>query len=108
MSSVWSAAASRRDAMADSLRLAPERRLERETGFEPATSTLARSHSTTELFPPFGENSAYHSDLWPIKTTIGRSFAQAGRMIRVLPLCLLALLVAPPARADEVRLKNGD
>src|SRR5437588_331029 len=30
---------------------ASERRLERETGFEPATSTLARSHSTTELFP---------------------------------------------------------
>src|SRR5687767_2885616 len=28
------------------------RKLERETGFEPATSTLARSHSTTELFPP--------------------------------------------------------
>src|SRR5262245_25197765 len=28
-----------------------ERRVERETGFEPATSTLARSHSTTELFP---------------------------------------------------------
>src|SRR5437867_2591140 len=26
--------------------------LERETGFEPATSTLARLHSTTELFPP--------------------------------------------------------
>ena len=26
--------------------------MERETGFEPATSTLARSHSTTELFPP--------------------------------------------------------
>src|SRR5271169_827517 len=26
--------------------------LERETGFEPATSTLARSHSTTELLPP--------------------------------------------------------
>ena len=25
--------------------------MERETGFEPATSTLARSHSTTELFP---------------------------------------------------------
>ena len=25
--------------------------LERETGFEPATSTLARSHSTTELLP---------------------------------------------------------
>jgi hypothetical protein len=27
--------------------------LERETGFEPATSTLARLHSTTELFPLF-------------------------------------------------------
>ena len=25
--------------------------VERETGFEPATSTLARSHSTTELLP---------------------------------------------------------
>src|SRR5512137_493602 len=29
-----------------------EGKMERETGFEPATSTLARSHSTTELFPP--------------------------------------------------------
>jgi hypothetical protein len=28
-----------------------EKNLERETGFEPATSTLARSHSTTELLP---------------------------------------------------------
>src|SRR6187402_3365436 len=27
------------------------KKVERETGFEPATSTLARSHSTTELFP---------------------------------------------------------
>ncbi len=26
--------------------------VERETGFEPATSTLARLHSTTELLPP--------------------------------------------------------
>jgi hypothetical protein len=29
----------------------PPKKMERETGFEPATSTLARSHSTTELFP---------------------------------------------------------
>ena len=29
--------------------------MERETGFEPATSTLARSHSTTELFPHSAE-----------------------------------------------------
>ena len=28
-----------------------QRNLERETGFEPATSTLARSHSTAELLP---------------------------------------------------------
>ena len=28
--------------------------VERETGFEPATSTLARSHSTTELLPLTG------------------------------------------------------
>jgi hypothetical protein len=37
----------------------PEQKMERETGFEPATSTLARSHSTTELFPP-GEPLNYH------------------------------------------------
>jgi hypothetical protein len=30
--------------------------LERETGFEPATSTLARLHSTAELFPPLSFN----------------------------------------------------
>ncbi len=29
--------------------------LERETGFEPATSTLARLHSTTELLPQAGK-----------------------------------------------------
>jgi hypothetical protein len=29
----------------------PPKKMERETGFEPATSTLARLHSTTELFP---------------------------------------------------------
>src|SRR5947207_12250907 len=46
-----------------------ERRLERETGFEPATSTLARSHSTTELFPP--EPSKYH--------TAGVAFKTDGR-----------------------------
>ena len=33
-------------------------RLERETGFEPATSTLARSHSTAELFPPVARSAS--------------------------------------------------
>ena len=42
-------------------RVSGERRLERETGFEPATSTLARSHSTTELFPLTQKPSSYHS-----------------------------------------------
>ena len=36
-----------------------ESRVERETGFEPATSTLARSHSTTELFPLAANNLLY-------------------------------------------------
>jgi hypothetical protein len=31
--------------------LCRHKKMERETGFEPATSTLARLHSTTELFP---------------------------------------------------------
>ena len=36
--------------------------MERETGFEPATSTLARSHSTTELFPlAQASKIAYHA-----------------------------------------------
>ena len=40
--------------------LARTEKLERETGFEPATSTLARSHSTTELFP-LAERLKYHT-----------------------------------------------
>ena len=35
--------------------------VERETGFEPATSTLARSHSTTELFPRSGLTTEHSS-----------------------------------------------
>ena len=48
-----------------------ERRLERETGFEPATSTLARSHSTTELFPL--EPSKYHQSRTERKTLAASS-----------------------------------
>ena len=46
----------------------PCKMLERETGFEPATSTLARSHSTTELFPLTGR-SRPHS-IAPAQTTV--------------------------------------
>ena len=42
-----------------------KRRMERETGFEPATSTLARSHSTTELFPPATKPKRNTRDLGP-------------------------------------------
>ena len=46
-------------AIRSSLACPGERKLERETGFEPATSTLARSHSTTELFPPASDTRVY-------------------------------------------------
>jgi hypothetical protein len=36
-----------------------KKEMEREKGFEPSTSTLARLHSTTELLPQFG---AYELD----------------------------------------------
>ncbi len=36
--------------------------VERETGVEPATSTLARSHSTTELFPPSKQREFIYSN----------------------------------------------
>ena len=46
--------------------------LERETGFEPATSTLARLHSTTELLPqaPFQvvERGALSLSWWALYT----------------------------------------
>jgi hypothetical protein len=45
----------------------PRVKLERETGFEPATSTLARSHSTTELFPP--DPPRYHTARLGFKLT---------------------------------------
>ena len=56
--------------------------MERETGFEPATSTLARSHSTTELFPP--ERPKYHTD-GPDSTERGAAEALcAGRRSRLI------------------------
>ena len=54
--------------------------MERETGFEPATSTLARSHSTTELFPP-GEPLNYHDRL-RLGYGESRRSASGGRNVR--------------------------
>jgi putative salt-induced outer membrane protein YdiY len=119
---------------------AGEGKLERETGFEPATSTLARSHSTTELFPLAaktqrttrifdqsrqaprpGEAGTHSVDLRARRSFgeggkvraanggVGRGFATLLLMIRLATLvCALTLVTALPARADEVRLKNGD
>ena len=46
------------------------KRLERETGFEPATSTLARSHSTTELFPPSARSPSVHKERADSQTSL--------------------------------------
>jgi hypothetical protein len=47
--------------------------LERETGFEPATSTLARLHSTTELFPLNSSTSQLSKDHIFVKTKLAAS-----------------------------------
>jgi hypothetical protein len=68
--------------------------LERETGFEPATSTLARSHSTTELFPLDGVLK-YHTAGLAIK----RPLAAA----RVIPLDRRAGGPGAPAYEETAR-----
>ena len=74
--------------------------MERETGFEPATSTLARSHSTTELFPLISEapKIAYHAD--PVPSSIG-GFAHAGQ--RTVNASTTASTVASVARRARPR-----
>ena len=69
-------------------RAKPARKLERETGFEPATSTLARSHSTTELFPLSPEcrtpNVLQRSQ--PMQESAGLAGAPFLRALTALPL----------------------
>src|SRR5262245_12036537 len=78
-----------------------ERRLERETGFEPATSTLARSHSTTELFPLATKSLAYHSDLGPARRP--RSIIQPNmpRIFTVVALTIVSCAVLAAAEFWE-------
>ena len=47
---------------------AAQKKMERETGFEPATSTLARLHSTTELFPLIVDKSLFKLLYLPLST----------------------------------------
>ena len=49
---------------------------ERETGFEPATSTLARLHSTTELLPQTDVHQDF-ADGVPAYSTLGRARCRA-------------------------------
>ena len=59
--------------------------LERETGFEPATSTLARSHSTTELFPPVGGSGIIHGSPVLVKSTVVSEFRHYTAKLAVPP-----------------------
>src|SRR5437016_5711887 len=95
-------------------------KVERETGFEPATSTLARSHSTTELFPLAAKiqrtTAIFAGSRKPAAASTRarrlRIFRPSGAslvMTRLTPLfCLVMLLAAVPARADQIILQNGD
>ena len=54
--------------------------LERETGFEPATSTLARSHSTAELLP-LGESDSIRPNFFlSTKGTLRKAPASQSRL----------------------------
>ena len=58
-------------------------KMERETGFEPATSSLGSWHSTTELLPPVGESSS-----WLILNEIGhrRAVSPVSAVYRFTPV----------------------
>ena len=72
----------------------PRVNLERETGFEPATSTLARSHSTTELFPlartltvPHGRGRVQPTSAFLRAGGAGAGAASAGWAPATAPAC---------------------
>src|SRR5215470_12034572 len=79
--------------------------MERETGFEPATSTLARSHSTTELFPLAGTPKLPRSYrpakagryIRPRNATVG---AGTMRTCLMLAIAFAAVSVRPAAQAQ--------
>ena len=57
--------------------------LERETGFEPATSTLARSHSTAELLPL---SLAVGREILRLRSGLRRADQTPRKRLRLLPL----------------------
>src|SRR5262245_8568326 len=72
------------------------RTLERETGFEPATSTLARLHSTTELLP----HRKLLFILWPRVLSTGRDYeiSNAGKSQywgeKIFVICQCSFVIA--------------
>src|SRR5215510_13623108 len=62
----------------------PDGEMERETGFEPATPTLARSCSTTELFPRHSGR-CYHDQLVPARRASAAASGGTGLMKKPLP-----------------------
>src|SRR3989304_9625574 len=59
--------------------------LERETGFEPATPTLARSCSTTELFPRHSGSSYHGTGPAGARSASAASSGRTGLMKKPLP-----------------------
>ncbi len=55
--------------------------LERETGFEPATSTMARLHSTAELLP-LNEKGLYAGEPFPSSTFLFFTKNSSNRVYR--------------------------
>ncbi len=64
----------------------PEGEMERERGFEPPTSTLARLHSTTELFPLLDQN--YHKITF---SDCQRGLARSENLVVFILLSVLAV-----------------
>ena len=80
--------------------LSPKRKplnlLERETGFEPATSTLARLHSTTELLP-LNERGFYARDPLSVK----QLFLFCRKIKKLFPNMLLLLSLFCGSLVDD-------
>src|SRR4051794_21093214 len=88
----------------------PRVNLERETGFEPATSTLARSHSTTELFPltrtltvPHGRARVQPTSGFLRARATGAGLSNAGCTPAAAPACSVFFKISIRSRCRSLR-----
>ena len=89
--------------------------MERETGFEPATSTLARSHSTTELFPLAPKGYRTTRSGWP-SSRVERVFEHFDRRTLVVemnrhdvkPACAIAKTMTTSDMKDFMASQGAD